>query len=179
MLTSRGLRACVIVALLIVPSSALAQQQSKSAPLATELARMLDEMKLDSVAAKESDHFVGALYIPGTQLLVVGAKFSAPDRMNYLISTKAYRDVYIDLNSASEQASKIFVSDLGANGLRFKRENNQPSDTVDIAGKTVSFDGEWGRAKISQAEYTKTYEATDEQYSLMLQALIAALKKSS
>jgi hypothetical protein len=180
-LSPRCLRACAFVALLIVPSGAIAQQnQSKSAAFAAELAKLLDDMKLDSVAAKQSDQFVGALYIPGTQLLVVSAKFSAPDRMNYLISTKAYRDVYMDLNSATEQSSKIFVSDLYANGLRFKKENNQPSaDSVDIAGKTVAFDGQWGRAKISEAEYTKTYEVTDEQYSQMLQALIAVLKKPS
>jgi hypothetical protein len=69
--------------------------------------------------------------------------------------------------------------DLGANGLRFKRENNQPFDTVDAAGRSVNFDGDWDRAKISEAEYRKTFETSDQQYSEMLQALITALKKPS
>ena len=166
------------VAVLFVPTIAVAQQ-SKSAALATELARLLDENKLDSIAAKTADQYVGALYLPGTQLLVVQAKYAVPERLNQMLTQKAYRDVYIDLNSASELKTKIFVSDLGANGLRFKRENNQPSDTVDIPGKTIAFDGDWDKAKISESEYTKTYQATDEQYSQMLQALIAALKKPS
>jgi hypothetical protein len=50
---------------------------------------------------------------------------------------------------------------------------------VELAGRTTSFDGEWGKAKISEAEYTKTFETTDEQYTAMLQALIAVLKKTS
>ena len=36
-----------------------------------------------------------------------------------------------------------------------------------------------GTAGISRDEYTKSYETSDEQYAQMLQALIAALKKSS
>lgn len=176
----RGLCVVLLPLVVLVPRGAGAQQAPRSIALATELVKLLDEHKLDSVAARQSpDHFVGALYFPGTQLLVVGAKYSAPDRLNYLIAQKQYKDVYLDLNSASEQTSKIFVSDLGANGLRFKRENNQPVDTVDLDGRSVSFDGNWGRAKISEADYTKTFQTTDDRYTEMLEALIAALKKTS
>jgi hypothetical protein len=163
------------------PSWVAAQQTSKSAPLAIELVRMLDAQKLDSVAARRAngDEFVGALYLQGSQLLVVSTKYSAPDRITYHLLNKAYRDAYGDLNSASEKQSKIFISDLGANGLAFRRRGKEPFDTVDVSGKTVAFDGEWGKAKISEAEYTKTFQATDEQYSEMLQALIAELKKPS
>jgi hypothetical protein len=179
-MTPRNLVAVAVAILFAVPTLAFAQQQSKSAALAAELTRLLDENKLDSVAAKAADQYVGALYIQGTQLLVVQAKYTVPERMNQLISQKAYRDAYIDLNSASDLKTKIFISDLGANGLRFKKENNQPSDTVDLPGnKSIAFDGEWDKAKISEAEYTKTYQSTDEQYSQMLQALIGALKKPS
>ena len=179
-LSLRCMSALAVAGLLLVPSAVLAQD-SKSATLATELSRLLDEMKLDSIAAKHgaTDQFVGALYFPGSQLLVVSTKYSAPDRINYLLGQKAYKDAYADLSSASEQQAKIFVIDGGANGLRFKRENNQPFDTVDLSGKTLAFDGEWGRGRISEDEYRKTYATTDEQYAQMLQALIAALKKPS
>jgi hypothetical protein len=83
------------------------------------------------------------------------------------------------LNATTDQASKIFVSDLGANGLQFKREKKLPFDTAEVAGKSVSFDGEWSKAKMSEADYTRTFTATDEQYAQMLQALIAVLKKPS
>jgi hypothetical protein len=180
---SNALRALRIVALvggMLAPTLAFGQE-SKSAALATELVRLLDQMKLDSIAAHGADgqQFIGALYFPGSQLLVVSAKFSVPERLSVLLGQKAYKDIYIDLNSASVRESKVFISDLGANGLRFKRENNQPYDTVDVGGKTVAFDGDWRKAKISQQEYTKTFQTADEQYVQMLQALVAELKKTS
>jgi len=110
-------------------------------------------------------------------LLVVGAKYSVPDRMNQLIGQRQYRDVYADLSSASEQATKIFVMDLGANGLKFKRENNEPFDTVDTSGGSVVFNGE--RGKLSEDDYKKVFVTSDEQYTSMLQALLVALKKPS
>jgi hypothetical protein len=175
----RRLTALALGTLTVVPGVSFAQQQSKSAPLAVELAHLLDDGKLDSIAAKSADTYVGALYLPGSQLLVVKAKYTVPARMDNLISQKAYRDAYIDLNSASDLKTKIFVSDLGANGLRSKRENNQPFDTVDLPGKSLVFDGDWDKAKISEAEYMKNYQSSDDEYAQMLQALIAALKKPS
>jgi hypothetical protein len=178
-IVDRGFRALVLTALVCAPAIALAQE-SKSASLAAELARLLDEKKLDSVAAQQgTDVYVGALYFPGTQLLVVGGKYASAARMKDLLGKKDYREVYMDLSSASEQKSRVFIMDLGANGLRFKREDNQPFDTADVAGRSITFDGEWGRAKITEDDYRKSYAATDEQYSEMLQALITALKKTS
>src|SRR4030095_7958555 len=155
-------------------------QESKSAVVATELVRLLDAAKLDSIAAKQetAGHYATGLYISGSQLLVVSDKYSQPSRMDYLLVEKKYQEMYQDLNSASEQQSKVFVMDLGANGLRVQREKNE-LDTADISGKSVVFDGDWGKAKISEAEYRKTFENTDTQYTQMLQALIAALKKPS
>ena len=173
----RGFGLVALVGLLLAPSM-LSAQDSKSATVAGELTRLLDEMKLDAVAAKQgTDRFVAALYLQGSQLLVVGAKYSAPERMNQLIGQKQYRDVYIDLSSASEQATKIFVMDLGANGLKFKRENNEPFDTVDTSGGSVIFNGE--RGKLSEDDYKKVFVTSDEQYTSMLQALLVALKKPS
>ena len=175
----RRLRVVGLLCALVVPSAALAQE-SKSAALATELTRLLDQAKLDSIAAKHdpAGQYVSALYIAGSQLLVVSAKYSQPARIDYLLGEKKYQEIYQDLNSAAERQSKVFVMDLGANGLRFKREKNE-LDTADLAGKSVVFDGDWGKAKISEAEYRKTFESTDTQYMEMLQALVAALKKPS
>ena len=177
MIAIRGLGVVALAGCLLAPAT-LAAQDSKSAAVAGQLTQLLDQMKLDAVAAKQgTDQYVAALYFQGSQLLVVAAKYSTPDRLNYLIGEKQYKDVYSDLSSASEQATKVFVMDLGANGLKFKRENNEPFDTVDSSGGSVAFNGE--RGKLSEDDYKKAFATSDEQYTSMLQALIAALKKPS
>ena len=179
-LAVRGFRILVLSIFALAPLP-LHAQESKSAALATELTRLLDEAKMDHIAAKlnAADQYVGAMYLPGSQLLVVSAKYPSAPRMMYLLNEKNYKEMYLDLSSATDPKTRIFIMDLGANGLRFKRENNQPYDTVDRDGRSVAFDGEWNRAKISEDDYRKTYSMTDEQYSEMLQTLISQLKKPS
>ena len=174
-----ALTVAAVVALLFVPGTVSAQQPtSKSAALVSELVKLLDQQKLDAVAANRgpADEYVGALYIPGSQLLVVNAKSSVPDRMKYLLIQKSYKDLYVELNGAVDRQSRVFVSDLGANGLKFRREKNEAPDTVESGGATMTLDGEWRKAKLSEAEYTKQYQAHDERYRRMLEAMIAALK---
>jgi hypothetical protein len=174
------LRGIALAASLVLAPTMAAAQDSKSATSVTELVKMLDSMKLDSFAVKGSvpNEYVGALYFPGSQLLVVSAKFDTPWRADSLLDQKNYRDVYIELNSASLPQSKLFVSDLGANGLRFKKDGNT-YDTVDVGGKTFNFDGDWKKAKITEDDYSKTYSSSDEHYVQMIQMLIAGLKKPS
>ena len=118
----RGLRCLVAVSLLLATPAFAAAQESRSSQLATELATLLDAMKLDSIAANvEGDEYAGALYFTGSQLLVVKARYSVPERMDVQLAERNYREVYIDLNSASIPDSKILVSDLGADGLRARR----------------------------------------------------------
>src|SRR4051812_32987726 len=122
-LTIRRLSGIALAAILLLSPAAASAQDSKSASLVTELVKMLDTMKLDSFAVKGAspNEYVGALYFPGTQLLVVSAKFDSPYRADSLLTMKDYRDLYIELNSASVPASKVFVSDLSANGLKAKK----------------------------------------------------------
>ena len=176
----RGVRCLAAASVLLVAPALAAAQESRSSQLATELAKLLDARKLDSIAAKVSgDEYVGALYFPGSQLLVVKAKYIVPERMDAQLTAKNYRDVYIDLNSASVPNSKILISDLGANGLQARRENNQPYDTVDMGGKSYAFDGDWDKAKISEQEYTKAFQTSEAEYTRMLEALVVQLKKTS
>ena len=176
--SSRGVRCLAVVVLLLVPVIANAQE-SRSAQLATELAKLLDSLKIDSVAARlDGDQYAGALYFPGSQLLVVKARYIVPERMDVQLAQKNYRDVYIDLNSASVPTTKVLISDLGANGLYARRRENQ-FDTADVGGKSYSFDGDWGKAKISEDEYTKAFQASEGEYLKILEALVAQLKKTS
>ena len=179
-LTIRRLSRIALAASLLLAPTAASAQDSKSATPVAEFVKMLDSMKLDSFAAKGAspNEYVGVLYFPGTQLLVVSAKFDTPLRADSLLDMKNYRDLYIELNSASQPNTKLFVSDLSANGLRPKKDGNL-YDTADIGGKTYNFDGDWKKAKITEDDYTKAYSTTDERYTQMIQALLAGLKKSS
>jgi hypothetical protein len=162
-------------------ATALAQE-SKSAALAKQLAAALDAGQLDSIAAKDPtspDVFIGALYFKGMQLLVVSARYSAPSLLTEKLAQKNYRDVYIDLNSASVPESKIFIEDLGVDGLKSKREENTPYDSYEAAGKRTAFDGDWKKQKLSEQDYMKTFSTADERYCQMLTALLAQVKKTS
>jgi hypothetical protein len=161
----------------VVPASA---QDSKSAPLAKQLAAALDAAKMDSIAAKDPaapDAFAAALYFPGMQLLVVSGKYSVPELLTTRITNKEYRDVYLDLNGAA--TAKIFIEDPGADGLKAKRENNQAFDQAEMAGKRTMFDGDWKTQKLSEQDYLKAFSAADDRYSQILTALLAQLKKTS
>ena len=179
-IAARGVGILVISGLLLSPGLSFAQE-SRSAPLAAELCKLLDLNKLDSIAARESEHrYVGALYFAGAQLLVVRGKFQTKARMLDLLERKEFREAYMDLSGASELDTRAFIMDLGANGLRFKRESNQPFDTADVGGKSIKFDGAWGaKTKITEEEYRKMFAETDQEYAGMLQALIDSLKKPS
>lgn len=180
-LSRRILRAVLMLLPLVIGAGLAEAQDAKSVALAKELVDLLSQKKLDSVAAKKpgaNDEFVGALVFP-TQLLVVSARYTVPVLLNEKLGQKDYRGVYIDLNSASVPESKIFVDDLGANGLRAKREEGTPFDSIDSGGKTLRLDNDWKKQKMSEDEYMKAFAEADAKYCAMLSALIAELKKSS
>lgn len=175
---ARTWRVGVSMACALAPAPALAQE-SASAAVAQELVRLLDEKKLDVIGGQESDElFVAALYVSGSQLLVVGSK-SPPERPEYLIAAKQYRDLYAELSAMRDHDEKIFVMDLEANGLQFRRRSDdEPFDIVETRGQSVSFNGEWGRrAPISEEDYRAAYASDDERYTRMLQALVDELKE--
>ena len=89
----------------------------------------------------------------------------------------SYRDVYLDLNGAA--TAKVFIEDPGADGLKAKRESNQPFDQAEVAGKRTMFDGDWKAQKTSEQDYMKAFTTADERYAQILTALLAQLKKSS
>jgi len=170
------------VASLCVPATGAAQQlASKSAPLAKELTTLLDQKKVDSIAARDPsvpDYYVGALYFPGLQLLVVSAKYAVPMYINEKLAKKDYREVYIDLNSASVQGTKTFIEDLRADGLMPDRSGDDPFDIVEMGGKRTMFDGEFKKQQLSEQAYQDAFKAADEAYAKYLSLLIAEAKKN-
>jgi len=173
--------AVLFAAVLAAPAAARAQEP-KSADLAKQLAQLLDEKKLDAIAAADAETpgaFVAALYFPGTQLLTVAAKYSAPQLLTEKLAKKDYRDVYVDLSSASMAGTKVFVMDTFADGLVARPKGDAPADSVERTNGTMSFDGDFKKAKLSEADYTKAFGECDASYSRMLQALIAKLKSGT
>ncbi|MGH9218681.1 MAG: hypothetical protein ACRD1W_05240 [Vicinamibacterales bacterium] len=171
-----SLLACTVVA-----TPALAQEPASAVP-AKELAQLLSSRKIDSIAARMPDskeEFVGALAFPG-QMMVVWARTSAPSVVNEKLLRKDYREVYIDLNSASITESRHFVTDLGPDGLRARPEQRQgPADSHDLGSKSMRFEGNWREDKMSEADYMKAHAEADAAYARAIQALIDEIKKSS
>ena len=92
---------------------------------------------------------------------------------------KEYKEVYIDLNSASIVESRHFVTDLGPDGLRVKPEQRQgPADSHDLGAKSMRFDGNWREDKMSEADYMKAHADADAAYAKAVQALIDEIKKA-
>jgi hypothetical protein len=178
---SYGLLVLALLLLSLAFPPVSAQEQSQSAALAKQLTDLLDAQKLDSIAAKDpgqADGYVAALYFPG-QLMVVAAKYSVPVLLNEKLAKKDYKEIYMDLNSASDPKTKILVMDLGADGLKAKHDENKPFDTFEAGGKSQSFDGDWKAQKMTEEEYMKAFAAADARYTKMLQALVAQLKRTS
>ena len=153
-----------------------ASQESKSAPLAKQLAQLLDAAKLESIAAADptTGGFVAALYIPGTQLLVVSGRFDAPAIGTERINRREYRDLYMDLHGAAKAGTRVFAQDVSANGLSIKADDGAV-DSWEESNKTLSFDG-WKKAKMSEDDYTRAYTAADEHYARILTLLLAQAK---
>lgn len=177
---TRLLRSVLAAGLLTLPVAPALAQEPQSAAAAKELAQLLADRKLDSFAVRlpsGPDEFAATLAFPG-QIIVVWAKFAAPAVLNEKIIKKAYREAYIDLNSASEVATRNFVTDLGADGLR-KGGKNQPSDSHDVGPKSVRFDGSWREDKMSEKEYMQLLTDADAAYTKVLGVLLEQLKKAS
>lgn len=171
-------------AVLLLAPVAVYAQEGKSASLAKQLAEILDKQAGDMkvIAARmpgTQDEYAAAMYFPGSQLLVVSARYSVPVLLNEKLGKKDFREIYIDLNSASIPDSKVMISDLGADGLKSKPNDNSPFDSVDRAGKAVAFNGDWKKAKLTEADYMKAFSEADDLYAKILEALLSQAKKTS
>ena len=167
-----GLTLCTLA-----PDVGLAQE-SRSAPLAQQLVEVLEQAQLQSVAAKDpadADRFVAALFFPG-QLLVMSARYEVPVYLEEKLEDKQYREVYVDLNSASMPESRVFITDSGANGLQALRTLEDPFDSYDGSGLQVRFDGDWDDQQMSEDDYMKIFTTADDEYARMLRALLTEIR---
>ena len=175
---------CGMVGLLVAiwwgTSVALAQPTS-SASLARELVSLLDQHHLQSIAARPNsaeDVFVAALYIPKSELLTVSANYTVPVLLQEQIYARKYQDAYADLNSSGSKTGKLFIEDLGADGLM---DAPGPDGRFDIIYQEITrrtlLNGKWKDQQLSADEYRRRFEAAEGRYERALAALIAEIKK--
>jgi hypothetical protein len=165
----------------VVMGSTASAQEPKSAALAKELTQILDSQKLTAIAARdtsEADTFVAAMYFSGSQLLVVKAKYEPSVLLTAKLANRDYQEIYIDLNSASVARTRVFLEDLGADGLKASHPDNVAFDSMERDGKRTLFDDDWRKTqKISDEEFAKLFADADALYARLLQALINQTKR--
>jgi hypothetical protein len=110
---------------------------------------------------------------------VISGQYTVPILLDTRLSKKEYRDVYIDLNSASPVASRLFVEDLGADGLHARVDDDMAADSFETAGKRITLNGEWDDQEMSEDEYMKAFDTADTRYAAILTALLDQIKKGS
>jgi hypothetical protein len=184
-MSTRITRAATSIAVLVsflAAASTASAQRSRSAEVAKQLGEVMDRLKLESIAApdaQEKDRFAGALYFPGSTLLVVAARYAAPSLLVAKMAKKEFRDIYIDLNSASISGTKVFVMDHNADGLVADPGNSNAPDTWEEGTRTLAFDGDGRAAKMSEQEYAKAFAEADERYARILTLLLEQARKGS
>lgn len=167
--------------LVLAMSASAVAQESKTAALAKDLTQAMDAGKLTAIAAKDSagqDMYVAAMYFSGSQLLVVRAKYEPAVLLDLKLEKKDYQEIYIDLNSASVASTRIFIEDLGADGLKAEHPDNVGFDSIEEAGKRTLFDDDWRKSqRMSEEEYAKKFAQAEALYARLLQALIVQAKR--
>ncbi len=172
----------VAVTLAVVGPARAQAQPSRSAGPAATLVKLMAQRGIDAVAAPdptEPGRFVAALCFPGTQLLVVSAKYPVPAVLEQRLADRQYRDVYMELQSGITREGRFFAQDMQANGLTARPEKDLPHDIVYENGvKTISLDGDWKAQGLSEAEYDAKFGSADRRYAGLLTALAAGLPSS-
>jgi hypothetical protein len=150
-------------------------QGSASEPLAIQLVELMSNAESDAIAAKDStndDRFVAALAFPG-QLLVVSARYEVPVYLEQKIAAGQFREVYIDLNSASIPGTKVLITDAGADGLL---SDDESFDSFDSGDLVIKLNDDWRSQGIEQADYRQAVSDADQQYASILKMLIAQVQ---
>ena len=169
-----------VLAIFAVAVTLGAAEDSASGPSAAAVTKLLNQQKLDAIAAQDSeqpDRFVAALYYPGAQLLAVSAAHPNPEVARERIANRQYRHVYMDLQGPATRDGRLFVIDLGANGLQDRRDGDALDITYHSGANQVSFDGDWNAQGMSREQYDQRFKADDERYAHMLAALQRELSR--
>jgi hypothetical protein len=172
----------ILAALWAVTPTAAAEQGSRSSRAAALLTAALHERKLEVIASRNPDQagaFIAALYVPGSQLLVVTAPYAVAAVLDKYIADGKHMDVYLALNAADRQAERFFVMDMNADGLRRECAPGESFDSTIRGDSNVSFDGNWRVQAMTGAAYDARFAKDDEHYARLLEVLAGSLTEGS
>jgi len=160
-----------------------AEEPSQSAAPAASVKALFEQLKMDSVAARDPEEpgrYIAALYVQDSQLLVISAPYSVPAALDRLIASGSYRDAYLNLQAVQEHRGHFFVVDSLADGLKKVPEVDQPFDSTTIDGAImVMFDGKWDAQKLNEAAYNSMFAKDDARYARLLTILANELRKKT
>jgi hypothetical protein len=162
---------------LAAPAAAPAAPGTSGATV-KELAALLSAKNQTAIAARDPDTgaFVAALFYPGVQLLVVSSTPPAPDSVAAQLAAHNYQDVYASLQDGSAQHGRLFVQDLGADGLA---DGGESVDIVYDSGQQVVFDGNPKSHKMSEKAYRDAFSSADTRYARMLTVLVNEARRAA
>jgi hypothetical protein len=163
-------------------TAATTGQESTSHAVVARLTAFLISHGLDSLAAEDRSRpgvIVAVLHIPKSQLLVIEGRCSAVDALRARLATKAYRDVYSDLQGCATADSRLFIQDLGADGVLFEpREDGAPFDIVyEKMTRQTRFDGNFKAQQLSEQEYRQRFQTIDAEYSRLVSLLLEGVER--
>ena len=179
----------ILLSLVVVSVSArhAVAQDSTSAPLAEELAELMEEGELEAVAGRDrvvDDRFIAAMLM-SDRMLVVSARYSSPGSAQTQIRNRSFREVYTALDSTPVAGSKTIYNDAGANGLRavpprrMSVAEGNLNDVVDRGDSILSLDNDGGGQGLTGDEYRSVFAEADVEYARILAILLASARENS
>ena len=167
-------RIACLVLLAAAGASLQAQSPTSSSPqLAKQLIETLTTQKLEAIAARDPnapDRAIAALAFPNSQLLVIAATYPDQAGLDALLASKMYRDVYAALQQPSVNKGKVFIQDIGCDGLQ---SAGASIDIVYEDGKTQTIlDGDWKKQGLKQTDYQERATRAEARYSRLLSVLL-------
>jgi hypothetical protein len=162
-------------------ASVHAQTLFASADAVRDLVHVLDQFRHDAIAVAdpaEPGFFVAALYIPGSQLLVVSAHHPSAEAVADRITMRRFREVYLDLQGTPTPRDKFFVQDSRADGILSAFPGSGDVDVVYEDGvRRTLFNGDIQAQHLTAAEYDARLAAADTRYARLLTLLTSAARQ--
>jgi hypothetical protein len=179
-MTMRAAVRWMVVALAFVSlNDGLLHGQAAQSPARAEaLVRALAQSNQEAVAAADPQSagtFIAALYT-GTQLLVVSARHPATESLASRIAKRQYREAFLVLQQTPISTGKVFVIDVGADGLGTSKSETKEFDVMYEEGvRQTIVDGDFERQHLSHDAYEAQVAEADARYARMLTVLADAL----
>jgi hypothetical protein len=150
---------------------------SKSAPLAKELSALMASRRIEAFAVQDPARpgfYVAVRSYPGVQLLLVGAESNALEYMKYQLDRKDYGESYAALHNSAVPTTKLFVQDMGCDGL------SQNADHVDVVYQQTAthllVDDSGKASGLSKDAFKAKVAEVDARYAELLQLVLKTIR---